>query len=106
MVKKSNRKHQNNFKLNFLISISSSLLITGYCSPANAVLNSTSTVQYRIAKTPDERIPEAVQDGIENIPAIPTPTQTPSPAPTQTPTPTPTQTPTPTPTQTPTQQTK
>ena len=117
---KSNKKHHHRFDFRVIFSLGSSFLLASYALPVNALIAQISqTNTFLIAKTPDER-PEAVEQGIQEIPAV-TPPETPetpqqsSPTPsestpnntappTQTPTTTsPTQTPTTTsPTQTPT----
>jgi hypothetical protein len=126
---KSNKNFWNKFDLALIISLSSSLLITNYALPINALQIPKQSGEFKIAKTPDEREPEAVKQAIEQIPVtqpsppaqtnqpidspIP-PTPAPSPTPASTPTqqpqpsgtgsPTPTPAPSPTPASTPTQQ--
>ncbi len=55
---------------NILIGcVSSSLLITSNVLPISALVKSHSSQEFIIAKSPDERQPEAVKKGIEQIPA-------------------------------------
>jgi hypothetical protein len=55
---------------NILIGcVSSSLLITSNVLPISALVKSHSSQDFIIAKSPDERQPEAVKKGIEQIPA-------------------------------------
>ncbi|MEH1817158.1 MAG: peptidase [Nostoc sp.] len=49
--------------------VSSSLLITSNVLPISALVKSHSSQEFIIAKSPDERQPEAVKKGIEQIPA-------------------------------------
>ena len=49
--------------------VSSSLLITSNVLPISALVKSHSSQEFTIAKSPDERQPEAVKKGIEQIPA-------------------------------------
>ncbi|MEH2208434.1 MAG: peptidase [Nostoc sp.] len=49
--------------------VSSSLLITSNVLPISALVKSHSSQDFIIAKSPDERQPEAVKKGIEQIPA-------------------------------------
>ncbi|MFB2768677.1 peptidase [Pelatocladus sp. BLCC-F211] len=122
-VGRNNKNFWNKFDLALIISLSSSLLITNYALPIAALEIPKQSEEFTIAKTPDERQPEAVKQAIEQIPVTQPspaaqtnqpiespirPTPTPSPTPTSTPKPqpsgtgsTPTPTPTPTPTSTP-----
>ncbi|WGV24486.1 PPC domain-containing protein [Halotia branconii] len=67
MVKRINKKYQFRFNWALIFSLSGSLAIANYILPINA-LEVPQSAGYRIAKTPDERQPEAVQQGIEQIP--------------------------------------
>ncbi|WP_315784102.1 peptidase [Fischerella sp. JS2] len=119
--RKSNKNFGNKFDLAFIISLSSSLLITNNALPINALEIPKQSGEFNIAKTPDEREPEAVKQAIEQIPVTqpstpaqtnppvespipPTPTSSPTPASTPTPQPSGTGSPTPTPASTPTPQ--
>ncbi|PLZ88701.1 peptidase [Fischerella thermalis CCMEE 5194] len=99
--------------------LSSSLLITNYPLPINALEIPKQSREFKIAKTPDEREPEAVKQAIEQIPVTqpsppaqtnppvespipPTPTSSPTPASTPTPQPSDTGSPSPAPTTSPT----
>lgn len=112
---KSNKNFWHKFDLALIISLSSSLLITNYPLPINALEIPKQSREFKIAKTPDEREPEAVKQAIEQIPVTqpsppaqtnppvespipPTPTSSPTPASTPTPQPSGTGSPTPTPT--------
>ncbi|MCX7596060.1 MAG: pre-peptidase C-terminal domain-containing protein, partial [Fischerella sp.] len=57
-------------KLNWTLisTLSSSLLIASYVPPVHALEISKISGEFKIAKTPDERQPEAVKQGIEKIP--------------------------------------
>ena len=52
-----------------IFCVSSSLLITSNVLPISALVKSQSSQDFIIAKSPDERQPEAVKKGIEQIPA-------------------------------------
>ncbi len=67
MVGKSNKKYRLRFDWALIFSISGSLAIANYALPTIA-LEVPQDAGYIIAKTPDERQPEAVQQGIEQIP--------------------------------------
>ncbi len=67
MVKQINKKYQFRFNWALIFSISGSLAIANYILPISA-LEVPQDAGYRLAKTPDERQPEAVQQGIEQIP--------------------------------------
>jgi hypothetical protein len=124
---KINKNFWNKFDLALIISLSSSLLITNYALPINALQIPKQSGEFKIAKTPDEREPEAVKQAIEQIPVTqpsppaqtnqpidspipptpapsPTPASSPTPQPSGTGSPTPTPVPSPTPASTPTQQ--
>ncbi len=118
---KSNKNFWHKFDLALIIFLSSSLLITNYPLPINALEIPKQSREFKIAKTPDEREPEAVKQAIEQIPVTqpsppaqtnppvespipPTPTSSPTPASTPTPQPSGTGSPTPTPASTPTPQ--
>ncbi|PMB49392.1 peptidase [Fischerella thermalis CCMEE 5205] len=118
---KSNKNFWHKFDLALIISLSSSLLITNYPLPINALEIPKQSREFKIAKTPDEREPEAVKQAIEQIPVTqpsppaqtnppvespipPTPTSSPTPASTPTSQPSGTGSPTPTPASTPTPQ--
>lgn len=97
-VRRNNKNFWNKFDLALIISLSSSLLITNYALPMAALEIPKQSEEFIIAKTPDERQPEAVKQAIEQIPVTqpspaaqtnqpiespipPTPTPTPSPKP-------------------------
>ncbi|BAY17434.1 peptidase-like protein [Anabaenopsis circularis NIES-21] len=69
MAEKFNQQSPLRMKLNLLVSISSSLAIASHILPISALEIPTLPRQFQLAKTPDERQPEAVQQGIEQIPA-------------------------------------
>ncbi|MEH2079281.1 MAG: pre-peptidase C-terminal domain-containing protein [Nostoc sp.] len=52
-----------------IFCVSNSLLITSNVLPISALVKSQSSQDFIIAKSPDERQPEAVKKGIEQIPA-------------------------------------
>jgi hypothetical protein len=67
LVKNNNYRHKLN---NILICcLSSSLLITSNVLPISALGKPENSPDFLIAKSPDERQPEAVQKGIEQLPA-------------------------------------
>lgn len=116
---KSNKNFWHKFDLALIISLSGSLLITNYPLPINALEIPKQSREFKIAKTPDEREPEAVKQAIEQIPVTqpspptqtnppvespipPTPTSSPTPASTPTPQPSDTGSPSPAPTTSPT----
>ncbi len=68
MAGKSNKRYRFRFDLALIFSLSSSLLIASYALPISALKIPEDTGKFRLAKTPDERQPEAVQQGIEQIP--------------------------------------
>ncbi|PLZ20419.1 PPC domain-containing protein [Fischerella thermalis] len=103
--RKSNKNFWHKFDLALIIFLSSSLLITNYPLPINALEIPKQSREFKIAKTPDEREPEAVKQAIEQIPVTqpsppaqtnppvespipPTPASSPTPASTPTPQPT------------------
>ncbi|MDZ8050905.1 MAG: PPC domain-containing protein [Aulosira sp. ZfuVER01] len=69
MVSEKNNK-KSLFRSNFsvIFSLGSSLLIGSYSVPISALEIPEYLGQFTIAKTPDERQPEAVEQGIEQIP--------------------------------------
>ncbi|WP_258002606.1 PPC domain-containing protein, partial [Fischerella thermalis] len=116
---KSNKNFWHKFDLALISFLSSSLLITNYPLPINALEIPKQSREFKIAKTPDEREPEAVKQAIEQIPVTqpsppaqtnppvespipPTPTSSPTPASTPTPQPSDTGSPSPAPTTSPT----
>ncbi|MBW4615048.1 MAG: pre-peptidase C-terminal domain-containing protein [Desmonostoc vinosum HA7617-LM4] len=76
MVRKINKTSFFRFNLALIFSLSSSLLIASYLLPIFAL--GIPSREFQIAKTPDERQPEAVQQGIEQIP-VSVPSQPPQP---------------------------
>ncbi|AFY41739.1 PPC domain-containing protein [Nostoc sp. PCC 7107] len=68
MAVKYNQQSPLRMKLNLLAAISS-LAIASHILPISALEIPSLTRQFQLAKTPDERQPEAVQQGIEQIPA-------------------------------------
>ena len=82
MVRQSNKKYRFLFDLALIFSMSSSFLIASYALPITALEIFKDSGKFRIAKTPDERQPEAVQQGIEQIP-VSQPSVSPSPQPNQ-----------------------
>ncbi|MBD6614440.1 peptidase [Komarekiella sp. 'clone 1'] len=68
MAGKSNIRYCFRFDLALIFFLSSSLLLASYALPINALKIPESSEKFRLAKTPDERQPEAVQQGIEQIP--------------------------------------
>ncbi|MBD2167713.1 pre-peptidase C-terminal domain-containing protein [Calothrix membranacea FACHB-236] len=73
MLEKNHKKYLLRSHLGVIFSLSSSLLLTSYSLPIGALTIPESTVKFTIAKTPDERQPEAVEQGIEQIPTTPPP---------------------------------
>jgi hypothetical protein len=69
MVRKNDRKLSGKFPLKIIFAISSSLLVANQILPISALETPDYRGKFTIAKTPDERQPEAVQQGIEQIPA-------------------------------------
>ncbi|MBE9007628.1 peptidase [Fortiea sp. LEGE XX443] len=70
MAGQHNLKYRLRLNLALLVSVSSSLAIASHVLPISALEITTLSRQFQIAKTPDERQPEAVQQGIEQIPAV------------------------------------
>ncbi|MCC5636245.1 pre-peptidase C-terminal domain-containing protein [Nostoc sp. CHAB 5844] len=68
MAGKNNQKSYLRLNLTLFISVSC-MAIASHILPISA-LEIPSSKQFQIAKTPDERQPEAVQQGIEQIPAV------------------------------------
>ncbi len=68
MVGKNDKKYRFKFALAIIFSISSSLLLSNNNLPLNALEVPQYFGKFIIAKTPDERQPEAVEQGIEQIP--------------------------------------
>ncbi|MBH8565373.1 pre-peptidase C-terminal domain-containing protein [Nostoc sp. CENA67] len=69
MAGQNNKKYQFRFDLALIFSITSSLAIAASnILPISALEIPHRSEEFRIAKTPDEREPEAVQQGIEQIP--------------------------------------
>ncbi|MFQ4142772.1 peptidase [Chlorogloeopsis sp. ULAP02] len=68
MAREIKTKLRSRFNLALIFSISSSLLITSYAPSIYALEVAKQSGEFKIAKTPDERQPEAVQQGIEQIP--------------------------------------
>ncbi|BAZ01423.1 peptidase-like protein [Tolypothrix tenuis PCC 7101] len=73
MLEKNHKKYLLRSHLGVIFSLSGSLLLTSYSLPIGALTIPESTVKFTIAKTPDERQPEAVEQGIEQIPTTPPP---------------------------------
>jgi hypothetical protein len=76
MVGQSNQKYTWRLNLAWLFSVSASLAIATHVLPISALESPRLSRQFQIAKTPDERQPEAVQQGIEQIPAVEAPAPT------------------------------
>jgi len=76
MVGQSNQKYRWKLKPALLFSVSASLAIASHVLPISALEIPPLSRQFQIAKTPDERQPEAVQQGIEQIPAVEPPAPT------------------------------
>jgi hypothetical protein len=76
MVGQTNAKYSLKLQLALMISVASSLAIALHVLPISALEIPTLSKQFQIAKTPDERQPEAVQQGIEQIPAVEPPAPT------------------------------
>ncbi|MBD2496231.1 PPC domain-containing protein [Nostoc sp. FACHB-280] len=68
MAEKSNQKLRKRINVTLFISVSS-VAIASHILPISALEIPTFSQQFQLAKTPDERQPEAVQQGIEQIPA-------------------------------------
>ncbi|MBD2457408.1 pre-peptidase C-terminal domain-containing protein [Nostoc sp. FACHB-87] len=67
MAVKQNQKSRSRMNLKLLIAVSS-VAIASHILPINALEIHPISRQFQLAKTPDERQPEAVQQGIEQIP--------------------------------------
>ncbi|MBD2452436.1 pre-peptidase C-terminal domain-containing protein [Nostoc sp. FACHB-152] len=76
MVGQNNLKYSLKLQLALMCSVASSLAIAFPVLPISALEIPTLSKQFQIAKTPDERQPEAVQQGIEQIPAVEPPAPT------------------------------
>ena len=64
-----NKNYPHKLSHVLIFCVSSSLLITSNVLPISALVKSQSSQDFIIAKSPDERQPEAVKKGIEQIPA-------------------------------------
>ncbi|BAY24096.1 peptidase-like protein [Calothrix sp. NIES-2100] len=73
MPVKNPKKSHFRAKLAFIIAMGSSVLISSYALPISALEIPQFLGKFIIAKTPDERQPEAVEQGIEQIPTSQTP---------------------------------
>ncbi|MDZ7962780.1 MAG: peptidase [Aulosira sp. DedQUE10] len=79
MLGKNHKKYRLRSHLAVIFSMSSSLLLTSYSLPIGALTIPESRGKFTIAKTPDERQPEAVEQGLEQIPTSPAPAASPQP---------------------------
>jgi hypothetical protein len=79
MIAKNNKKYRLRSHLAVILSLGGSLLLTSYSLPIGALAIPESRGKFTIAKTPDERQPEAVEQGIEQIPTSPPPAASPPP---------------------------
>jgi hypothetical protein len=68
MVDKSKKNYRNKLDLALIYCISSGFLLGSYALPISVLASPESLGHFIIAKPPDERQPEAVQQGIEQIP--------------------------------------
>ncbi|MBU7583000.1 MAG: pre-peptidase C-terminal domain-containing protein [Nostoc sp. TH1S01] len=68
MAGKNHKKSRGRMNLTLFIAVSS-VAIASHILPISALEIPTISRQFQLAKTPDERQPEAVQQGIEQIPA-------------------------------------
>lgn len=68
MLLENNKSHRKLSRI-FICCLSSSFLITSYVLPISALGRPQNSQDFLIAKSPDERQPEAVKKGIEQIPA-------------------------------------
>ncbi|MBW4593317.1 MAG: PPC domain-containing protein [Brasilonema angustatum HA4187-MV1] len=68
MARKNNKHYKKKLDLILISCMSSSLLITSYALPISILASPLHSRHFIIAKTPDERQPEAVEKGIEQIP--------------------------------------
>ncbi len=73
---KTNKKSRSTFALAMIFSVSTGLLLADNLVPINALEVPEFRGKFTIAKTPDERQPEAVKQGIEKIPAAQPPVAT------------------------------
>ncbi|MGJ5630441.1 peptidase [Nostoc sp. CALU 1950] len=64
-----NNKYRRKLNRIFICCLSSSFLVTSHLLPINALGRPQNSQDFLIAKSPDERQPEAVTKGIEQIPA-------------------------------------
>ncbi|NEU72287.1 peptidase, partial [Hassallia byssoidea VB512170] len=80
MVIKSKYNYRDKLDFILICFMSSSFLISSYVLPLSALASLQPGANFIIAKPPDERQPEAVQQGIEQIPAT-QPTASPKPNP-------------------------
>ncbi|GAX43691.1 peptidase-like protein [Tolypothrix sp. NIES-4075] len=80
MVIKSKYNYREKLDFILICFMSSSFLISSYALPLSALASLQPGANFIIAKPPDERQPEAVQQGIEQIPAT-QPTASPKPNP-------------------------
>ncbi|MBH8571713.1 pre-peptidase C-terminal domain-containing protein [Nostocaceae cyanobacterium CENA369] len=81
MAEQGNKKHRFRFKLALIFSMSSMAIAASYILPISAIESPKYSEEFRLAKTPDEREPDAVQQGIDQIPTSQPPV---SPQPNQT----------------------
>ncbi|MFN6566621.1 peptidase [Dendronalium sp. ChiSLP03b] len=63
-----NKKYRFRFKLALIFSMGSMAIAASYILPISALESPKYSEEFRLAKTPDEREPEAVQQGIDRIP--------------------------------------
>ncbi|NMG07288.1 peptidase [Brasilonema sp. UFV-L1] len=68
MARKNNKYYRDRLEFVLICCMSSSLLITSYALPISVLANPLHSRHFIIAKPPDERQPEAVEKGIEQIP--------------------------------------
>ncbi|ARV61579.1 peptidase [Nostocales cyanobacterium HT-58-2] len=68
MAGKKNKHRRDRLDFVLICCMSSSLLTTSYALPVSVWASPLNSEQFIIAKTPDERQPEAVEKGIEQIP--------------------------------------
>ncbi|WP_414752464.1 pre-peptidase C-terminal domain-containing protein [Anabaena sp. CCY 9910] len=73
MAEQKNKNYWLKFNLALIVSMSSSLVVANYTLPIKALDIHENSGKLIIAKTPDERQPEAVQQAIEQIPTSPPP---------------------------------
>ena len=70
MIFKNNKQHRHKFDSRVIFSLCSGFLLASYGLPVNALIAQRSENNtFLIAKTPDER-PEAVEQGIQQIPPV------------------------------------